>query len=172
LSKLFVKKRAEELPETTYQRNVYKYALTFRNYGFMGNFLALGVWGSDFFYKYFLFTFLIGIICSSWGLYILIPKEKNSGMIANLKKGLINPPVIALLTGMIIGLCGLTKYMPQFMITAFDNAGKCQGPVAMVLAGFVIGGYNFKELIGSKKVYIISLFRLIVSRRKVIQTRF
>lgn len=162
MSKLFVKKRAGELPETAYQRNIYKYALTFGNFGFMGNFIILGVWGNDFFFKYALFTFLIGIICNSWGLYILIPKGKNSGIIDNLKKGLINPPVIALFIGMIIGLCGLTKYVPEFLITAFDNAGKCQGPVAMVLAGFVIGGYNFKELIGNKKVYIISLFRLIL----------
>ncbi len=162
MSKLFVKKREGELQEVTYQRNIYKYALTFGNYGFMGNFIALGVWGNDFFYKYSLFTFLIGIVCYSWGLYILIPKEHNVGIINNLKKGLINPPVIGLVIGMFIGLCGLTKFVPQFMITALDNAGKCQGPVAMVLAGFVIGGYNFKELIVNKKIYVITLFRLIL----------
>ena len=32
----------------------------------------------------------------------------------------------------------------------------------MLLAGFVIGGYNFKELILNKKVYIASFLRLIV----------
>lgn len=37
-----------------------------------------------------------------------------------------------------------------------------QGPVAMVLAGFVIGGYNLKELISNKKVYVVTFFRLIV----------
>jgi predicted permease len=56
----------------------------------------------------------------------------------------------------------LTQYVPEFLINAFDSAGKCQGPVAMVLAGFVIGGYNFRELISNKKVYIASLLRLIV----------
>ena len=162
LSKLFVKKQKEESMEISYQRNIYKYALTFGNYGFMGNFIALGVWGNDFFYKYSLFTFLIGIVCYSWGLYILIPKEHNVGIINNLKKGLINPPVIGLVIGMFIGLCGLTKFVPQFMITALDNAGKCQGPVAMVLAGFVIGGYNLKELLKNKKVYLVTFFRLII----------
>lgn len=162
LSKLFVKKQKGESMEISYQRNIYKYALTFGNYGFMGNFIALGVWGNDFFYKYSLFTFLIGIVCYSWGLYILIPKEHNVGIINNLKKGLINPPVIGLLIGMFIGLCGLTKFVPQFMITALDNAGKCQGPVAMVLAGFIIGGYNLKELLKNKKVYLVTFFRLII----------
>ena len=32
----------------------------------------------------------------------------------------------------------------------------------MLLAGFVIGGYNFKELILNKKVYVATLLRLIV----------
>ena len=146
MSKFFVRKNTAS-PELLYQRNIYKYALTFGNYGFMGNFIILGVWGNDFFYKYSLFVFLVGILCSSWGLYILIPKEKNADMFENLKKGLLTLPVIALVVGMLFGLLNLTRYVPQFIIDAFDSAGKCQGPVAMVIAGFVIGGYNFKELI-------------------------
>ncbi|MBO5453206.1 MAG: AEC family transporter [Clostridia bacterium] len=161
LSKLFVR-NYKLSPELSYQRNIYKYALTFGNYGFMGNFIILGVWGQDFFYKYSLFVLLLGIICYSWGLYVLIPKDQNAGIVDNLKKGLLTPPVIALVIGIMAGLLDLTKYIPEFLITALDNAGKCQGPVAMVLAGFVIGGYNFKKLILNKKVYVVSLVRLIV----------
>lgn len=161
LSRCFVRKKLGS-PENEYQRNIYKYAMTFGNYGFMGNFIILGVWGADFFYKYTLFTFLVGILCSSWGLYILIPKEKNASMLDNFKKGFLTPPMIALITGMLFGILNLAQYVPRFLIDAFDSAGKCQGPVAMVLAGFVIGGYNFKELLLNKKVYVASLFRLIV----------
>lgn len=160
LSKCFVRKNAD-LPENMYQRNIFKYALTFGNYGFMGNFIILGVWGSDMFYKYSLFNFFVAILCSSWGLYILIPKDKNAGILENLKKGLLTPPMIGLVLGMLLGLLDLTRYVPQFLIDAFDSAGDCQGPVAMVLAGFVIGGYNFKELIMKKKVYVVTFLRLV-----------
>lgn len=160
LSKLFVKNSGAS-PQAAYQRNIYKYALTFGNYGFMGNFIILGVWGSDVFYQYSLFVFLVGVLCSSWGLYILIPKEQNAGLLHNLKKGLLTPPMIALVTGMLLGLSGVAKHVPQFMINALDAAGKCQGPVAMVLAGFVIGGYNLKELISNKKVYAATFLRLV-----------
>ena len=34
--------------------------------------------------------------------------------------------------------------------------------VAMLLAGFIIGGYDLKELLLNKKVYIASLFRFIL----------
>ena len=158
LSRLFFKKSEAK----SYQRNIYKYALTFGNYGFVGNFIILGVWGTDFFYKYSLFVFLVGVFCSGWGMYILIPKEKGASLLQNLKKGLIQPPLIALLLGMAIGLLNFRPYIPEFIITTLDNAGKCQGPVAMVLAGFVIGGYNFKKLLTNKKVYVATLLRLIV----------
>ena len=161
LSRLFVKD-ATKSSENLYQRNIFKYGLTFGNYGFMGNFIILGVWGNDYFYKYSLFVFLVGILCNSWGLYIMIPKEKNASLLQNLKKGLLNPPIISLVIGMLFGLLNLTQYVPDFIISAFDNAGNCQGPIAMILVGFVIGGYNFKELILNKKVYVVTFLRLIV----------
>jgi len=161
LSRCFVRKESDST-ESAYQRNIYKYAMTFGNYGFMGNFIILGVWGTDFFYKYSLFVFLVGVLCSSWGLYILIPKEKNASILDNLKKGFLTPPMIALIIGMLFGLLDLAQYVPEFLVSAFDSTGKCQGPVAMVLAGFVIGGYNFKALISNKKVYIASFLRLVV----------
>lgn len=33
---------------------------------------------------------------------------------------------------------------------------------SLVLAGFVIGGYDIKSLVSDKKVYIVSVFRLII----------
>lgn len=161
LAAMFIRK-TNGSSQLAYQRKVYQYAMTFSNFGFMGNFIILGVWGSDVFFQYGLFTFFYSIICNSWGLYILIPKEQNAGMIANLKKGLITPPIIALVAGIVIGLLDWTRFVPAFCLTALDKAAACQGPVAMLLAGFVIGGYDFKELILNKKVYVASFVRLVV----------
>ena len=47
-------------------------------------------------------------------------------------------------------------------MSAVDNAGACQGPVGMVLTGFVIGSYSLKKIIGNGKVYLASAFRLII----------
>ena len=38
----------------------------------------------------------------------------------------------------------------------------CMGPLAMILAGVVMGGYGFRNLIKNKKVYIVSFLRLIL----------
>lgn len=158
LSALFFKKEQRK----TYQRNIYKYALTFGNFGFMGNFIIRGIWGDEGYYKYALFCFFISICCNAWGLYVLIPKDQSAGLAANLKKGLITPPTIALVAGIVLGLLGAKNFLPDFLLNAFNEASKCQGPVAMVLAGFVIGGYNFKEMITNKKVYVATGFRLVI----------
>ena len=159
LSFLFVPKA--KTAAKRYERNIYKYAATFGNFGFMGNFIVLGIWGEEMFFKYSLFCFFISILCNSWGLFILVPKDQNAGIWQNLKKGLLTPPVLAILLGMVLGLTGWTNYVPGFLVRAFETAGDCQGPVAMVLAGIVIGGYRFGNILKKWKVYIITVLRLI-----------
>lgn len=161
LSAVFVRNAKTDAEK--YQRNIYKYAMTFGNYGYVGNFIILGVWGEEMFFKYSMFTLCIAFVCSSWGLIILIPKESGRKIsFKSILRLVFTPPIIALLIGMILGLSGLGSHMPSFVETALSNAGNCMGPVAMILAGFVIGGYNLKSLLFKKKVYIASIFRLIL----------
>ncbi len=162
LCRIFVPKTNGD-PSLEYSRNIYKYAMTFGNYGFMGNFIVLGVWGSEGLFKYLMFTFCVGLLCSSWGLFILIPKEKSGkhSFISVLKR-LLTPPMIALFIGLICGLLNVKDYVPTFFANALSNASNCMGPVAMLLAGFVIGGYDLKELLTNKKVYGATFLRLIV----------
>lgn len=161
LSRIFVRKPSSS-PERTYQSNVYKYALTVANYGFMGNFLIREVWGDAMLYKYMLFTCVSSVIVNSWGLFMLIPKDESKSKWENLKKGLLTPPLIAVVSGLFLGLTGIAKYIPDFLLSAVDNAGRCQGPVGMVLTGFVIGSYSLKKIIGNGKVYLASAFRLVI----------
>lgn len=159
LSYVFVRKK-ENTNEEKYQRNIYRYALTFGNYGFMGNFLVLGIWGADGLFKYILFCFVISVVCNVWGLYLLIPNNGERSIGKQIVKGLTAPPALALLAGCLGGLLGASEFVPQFLDTAFNNASNCVGPVSMLLAGFVIGGYSFKDMMANGKVYAASLLRL------------
>lgn len=161
LAAIFV--RNAKTPSEKYQRNIYKYAMTFGNYGFMGNFIILGIWGDEMFFKYSMLTLCISFVCSSWGLIVLIPKESGKRMSPlNMIRAILTPPIIALLIGMVLGLLNLGSYVPSFAITALENAASCMGPVAMILSGFVIGGFNLKSLLVNKKVYIGTIFRLVL----------
>ncbi|MBO5733615.1 MAG: AEC family transporter [Clostridia bacterium] len=162
LSALFIKNRTKD-PAVSYQRQIYKYALTFSNFAYMGNYIVLGIWGDEMLFKYIMFTFLMNAIVLAWGLYILVPKSKNSKSIwSNLKTGLLTPPFLAMVLGIILGVTGASRFVPLFMTTALENAGNCMGPVAMLLAGMVVGGYKFSELLKNKKVYLTTLLRLII----------
>lgn len=144
-----------------YVRNVYKYALAFANYGFIGNFIILGIWGEELFFKYSLFTFSLGIVSYAWGLYLLIPKKQGDSILKALTKAFFSPPLVAILLGIVFGLLGLGKYMPDFIGTALDNASSCMGPIAMLITGLVIGGYEIKALLSDKKSYFMAFMRLI-----------
>lgn len=161
LAAFFVPK-ARGNAELAYLRNIYRYAMTFGNFGFMGNFIVLGIWGQEGLFKYTLFYFVITLVCNIWGLYLLIPREQGSSLGKNILNGLTAPPTVALVAGCLGGLLNINGYVPDFLTSALSNASGCMGPVAMVLAGVVVGGYDLKSLLTDKKVYIASLFRLIV----------
>lgn len=161
LALVFVPKA--KTPDEKYQRNIYKYAFTFGNFGFLGNFMVLGIWGDEVFFKYSMLTLLTAFVCSSWGLIILIPKGQGKVIsFRNMIKLIFTPPIIGLGVGMVLGLLNLNSYVPGFVQNSLQTAANCMGPVAMLLSGFVIGGYNLKSLLVNKKVYLATAFRLII----------
>ena len=145
-----------------YKRNVYRYALTFGNFGFMGNAIVpaiLSWYDADILYKYLIFTLPLSVAVHTWGMVLLIPKGKNQ---QNPLKRLINPSFISIIIGVILGITGAAKFLPEFVTTTIGNLKVCMGPVAMLLTGFIIGGYNFKPLLRHYKIYIVTALRLFV----------
>lgn len=151
LSRLFAKKGME--------RNIYKYALTFANCGFMGNAIVPGILGDEYLYPYLMFTLPLNVVIYTWGIDLLVPKGENE---ENLFKRIMKPPLIACLIGIALGLTSAKTIMPDLVVATLDGLKACMGPVAMVLTGFVIGSYNIKSIVGDKKVYIASALRLII----------
>lgn len=144
-----------------YRRNVYKYIFLVGNFGFLGNAVILALFGDATLYNYLLFTLLIQALVNTWGLSLMIPKtEGKTSPLSFLK----NPIFVAIFIGAILGLSGLGQegVMPSFIAGAISNCGSCMGPVAMILAGFVIGGYDIKKMVTNGKVYLITLLRLLV----------
>lgn len=152
LSKLFSK--------DSYQRNVYKYALAFGNFGFLGNAIVPMILGEDALYPYLLFCMPINVMCYVWGLSILIPHKDNSKKAA--WKNLLNPCVISIFIGTALGLTGIKTFVPSFLQNALSNLASCMGPIAMILTGFVAAKYRFIDLLKKPLVYLASLFRLVL----------
>jgi len=147
-------------PSDEYKRKIYTYALSFANWGFMGNAIVpMILGGNEHLFYYQLFTLPISFATYLWGVGILTPKEYKT---KNPIKNLFNAPMVGVFVGMLLGLTGLGKIMPAFFTTTVDSLSACMGPLAMILTGFVIGGYDFKELLLDKKVYFATALRLLI----------
>lgn len=162
LSCAFVKKKC-------YDRNVYRYALAIANIGYMGDPIVLTLFGSEALAYYKIFYLPFSIVIYIWGISILVPKESRS---RNPIKNIFNPPTIALFIGILFGLTGIKRYLPAFIIDTIVSLKNCMGPVAMLLAGVTIANYNFLGMITKKKVYVVSLFRLIVLPLLIVSIMF
>ena len=160
LAKVFVK-------EDNYERKIYSYALAFANYGYVGDPIVMMLFGgmtSMGFFYYKMITLPIGLLCLSIGVSGLIPGGNSR---KDTVKRLLNPPMLGLLAGMVVGIAGLGKVIysaPQcaFIVEVLDMLGACMGPCAMLLAGITVARFSFIAMIKKKKVYVASIFRLII----------
>lgn len=144
----------------SYTRNIYRYALAFANYGFVGNAIVPIILGGDeFLYHYLLFTLVLSFMVYLWGISILIPKEHQSG---SAWKRILNMPLFSLFAGAFVGLSGIGAHMPAFITGTVDALKACMGPIAMLLCGFIVAEYPFKALLTDWRVYIATLLRLFV----------
>lgn len=140
-------------------RGVYRYALVFGNFGFLGNALVPQMLGQEFLYPYLLFTLPVNTWAFVWGMSQMIPSD---GEKTNPLKRLLNPVLVGLAAGAVMGLTGIAKLLPAFLYTTLNNFSACMGPLAMILTGFIIGGYDIKEILSNKKVYAMTALRLTV----------
>lgn len=141
------------------KRNIYKYALTFGNFGFVGQAIVPVILGEDMYFGYLLYIMPLYAIVYTWGNALLIPHGKGKREIL---KSIINPVCISFVIGAFLGLTGLWNYTPKAVQTTVGNLSACMGPISMILTGFVIGDFDIIKLLKNTKVYVATLLRLVV----------
>ena len=144
-----------------YLRKIAQYGLTISNISFMGNAIMLAVFPSVFF-EYTIFILPIGFLSYLWGVPALLlgredgEKRKTGEIIKNL----LNPTVLAMLLGIIIGILGWK--LPNPLISVLNGAGACMAPTAMILTGVIIGKSYLRTSLLQWRVYVISIIRMLV----------
>ncbi len=151
------------------ERGIYAYSFMFSNMGYLGDPVTLALFGETGFTYYKIFTLPLSILVFTWGISVLIPStapestdtNKAARIMSGLKKAL-NPPTIAMLLGMLVGVTDTVGYIPGFVTNALDTLKVCMGPSAMLAAGFTIAAYGIKDMMSQKKVYIATGLRLVI----------
>ncbi len=68
-------------------------------------------------------------------------------------KNLVNPMLICMLVGIVIGL-GEIK-LPSFAGSLIDSLSACMSPVAMLITGMTIAKIDIKAVLKIKSIYIV-----------------
>ncbi len=146
LARLFSKKKDTQ--------NVYIYSFTIPNLGYMGYPLVKAIFGEAALLDTMIFTIPFNIFIYTAGMMLLTPQKKVT------LKFLLNPSIVAIVLGMIVGITGLK--LPTFAMGALEKAEACMGPAAMILTGVVFARMNLKSIFGDPKAYIASAIRLLI----------
>ena len=139
------------------EERIFRYSAMIPNFSFFGIPLVRGTLGEEALFDYLIFCLPMYLICYSIGVVWLIPSKEGNRVTL---RSFCNPICISLLIGIILGLCKVR--LPGFLDTALSQASGCMGPVAMILTGFVVAGYGIRNLLGDRRVYIMTALRLLV----------
>lgn len=148
-----------------YKKNLYIYGMTFPNFGFMGN-AVVGALFPAVFAEYLIYTLPMWALIYVWGVpSLLIPHDSpHKHTIGDRLKGFLNPMMISLFIGIILGVSGVGEALPEssFVIKIIDVLGSCMSPVAMLLTGVTVAKMDFKKTFSDKGIYISAVFRLAI----------
>ncbi len=136
-----------------YLQKVYEYSLVVPNMGYMGYPLAEAMFGAVGLMDLMMFGIPVSLYIYVYG-YPILTKTKLS------LKALLNPVIITMAAGMVLGLSGLQ--MPELLADILGKGSACMGPVSMLLTGIVISEYPFKDILSDIRIYIMSALRLVV----------
>ncbi|MBR1676874.1 MAG: AEC family transporter [Clostridia bacterium] len=152
---------AKLLCKEEFIRKIAIYGLEFSNFGFMGNAIVKGVF-PELFFNYTIFTLPFWFLIYAWGVPVLLISSSGGNSKGTVLKNFINPMLIAMVIGMIIGLSGLGGIMPYQAVNAIDLLGDCMSPIAMILTGATVASANVIKLLRCGWLYGLSAVKLII----------
>ena len=148
----------------SYLRKIATYGLAFSNFAFMGNAIMNAIF-PEIFFEYTIFTLPFWFMIYLWGVPVLL--LSNDGAQEKQKfstrfKAFINPMLIAMLVGVVLGLTGLGSQLPLGVKSMIKVSGDCMSPVAMILTGVTIGNSDVMNLLKKWRIYLTVIIRLLV----------
>ena len=145
---------SKKLGTDPYESILYDYSLCMPNTGYMGYPVVGGVYGAATLMNFMVFVMPMSVMMYAYYLPLMTKKKGIS------LKALLNPTIIAMVLGMIVGLIGIP--MPSFVTTICSTASACLGPLGMLMTGITISLFPLKKLVDNPKTYLVTFYRMIL----------
>lgn len=119
--------------------------------------MVSGIYGAESMelFDYLMFTLPLNLFTYSIGIAWLVPNGHGKFSMRNF----VNPIFVSIFIGAILGLLPIPKF--RLVTTIINSTAACMSPIAMILTGFVIGGYSFANLFGKWQTYVVAGIRLV-----------
>ena len=146
-----------------YLRKIATYGLAFSNFGFMGNAIMNAVF-PEIFFEYTVFTLPFWFMIYLWGAPVLLISDNSGEKVKFTKrlKSFVNPMLIGMFIGLILGLTGLGMKLPKGILSVIKTSGDCMSPLAMLLTGITIGQTDVLSLLKRWRIYLTSAVKLLI----------
>lgn len=138
----------------------YRYSLAVPNTGAAAIPLAAALFGIEGVFLLGLYLFILHAVTYSWGVMQLIP-QGESGLSGVLKR-LCNPVLIAMVSGMILGLLNGREWIPSPVLGLVSDLSNCYVLAGVMLAGYTIAGFDLKRVLRDVKIHLFAAVRLLV----------
>jgi len=93
-------------------------------------------------------------------IFIYLPLIMSREAKIDWKKLILNRNVIAIICGLLIFRFSIT--LPSVVSSAIGTIGGMLSPISMLMIGMLMGGVDFKKVLRGKRLYLVSLGRLLI----------
>lgn len=154
---------AKLLYKERYLKSIATYALSFSNFGFLGNAIMQAVF-PEIFFEYTMFVLPFWVLIYAWGAPVLLiagSTNEKKVTFGGLAKSFVNPLFISVLVGILLGLTGWGMKFSSGIKSTLSSAAACMSPVAMLLTGIVVGKCNVSHLLKKWRLYAVTAVKLV-----------
>ena len=139
------------------KKGAYLFMMMFGNVGFMGMPLTEALLGEEALIYAVIFNVIFNLLVYSFGIFMI--SKKDDSFQFSFKK-LLNMPLISAVISIILYFGKIQ--LPEVAMQSLNYMGNVTTPVAMLILGSTIAGMPWKELFDEWRIYIFTLFKLII----------
>lgn len=142
--------------------DVYQYALTFSNVGYMGYPVVSLVYGSEGVFYAALYNLSFNLLVWTYGIYLMTRHQNKHVEITVMQriKHILNPGIVAVIIGFTLFLTSF--HLPVPIYETLKMIGNTTTPLSMMFIGFLLSEVKFQALFETWKDYVVILVILLV----------
>ena len=141
-------------------KGAYRFMLVFGNVGFLGFPVIAAIFGADALIYASIFNLPFNLLAYTAGPWLITQDKADAEPEKVTIKTFTNPMMIVCLVAILLVILGV-KNIPV-ITDIFTLAGNMATPAAMIVIGSQLADIPVHEVLGTPKIWIVSIFRLII----------